>query len=259
MHLTIVGLDGVGKSSLMKNFCIKGISYISSPSFQEGDENPYNELSKDLEELSEIADSKKNVALKSILMILQTSLFSKIEKFHYKSCTDIISLRHPLIDILVYSQIYLKLLDFSNIDDLLTESQFNEFFLNKKNAKDYYLSFSNLHKTTSYIQILHIFKKALTLSRADALKEVAKLLEIELPKKCLFLDLDPKVAIERLRKNKINELHENISDLESLRAAYFNVLDEISHLNQSFEYLVIDMEKTSVMEIQDKIKKCYIL
>jgi predicted ATPase len=129
-NITILGLDGTGKSTLMKTLLqacpikVEEIAIINAPNFHEGEDVPLSTLSRHLEIFSSICDSLESFELKATSLYLQATLFGIVENFFKTTLKPkiIISQRNPLLDSLVYGEFYVKMIH-SKIDQKKFEPQ----------------------------------------------------------------------------------------------------------------------------------------
>ncbi len=250
-HITLLGIDGIGKSTILNKMIPelgKQFSFVSSPSFHEVAGTPYSSLSQALEQVSFRADAKNDIQSKSLIMILQVSLFGKIESAIENK---IISFRHPVIDTMVYAPIYLKLLrkdfDASSFHDLLGEE--------KSLLKPYVEEFLSRNNFKTLVEVLQHFIQVLQDPLPTQIKELSKIFQTTLPAQAIFLDLNPKIVIERIEnRDKTLEPHENFQMLNLLRKNYIETLNNISKEQKKFTQKRIELTGNYLEELISLLK-----
>src|SRR5262245_59128938 len=110
-RLSLLGIDGSGKTTLMRALQAQGragVSYLFSPDFHEIDGFEGANESLALTALSQKADALRDPALKLTTLYLRMCLFGEAELFltqRDRPATLCIE-RHPLVDALIYLPVY---------------------------------------------------------------------------------------------------------------------------------------------------------
>lgn len=236
-HIAFIGIDGIGKSTLITSLQ-EHFQVISSPSYFEVCNHSFIHDSQILQKLSDYADEKKMIHLKTIAMFLQVSLFSEIERELLCKNEMVISFRHPLIDSLIYSQLYKKIINktFPLLD--LTEA-----FQHIKNIDVFEKTKSKIEKRVgrnipwgNFNEFLFDLFEGNFLTQ---LEKIGQALELKLPSSLVWLDLPPEVAVERLLKSmKTLEPHETLDNLYNLQEIFRHTTNELEKNN-----LILDIKR----------------
>ena len=115
--VSVCGVDGTGKTTLIKILAQKGFLTLRSPQIHESGDFTESTLSRALEELSQLADQEKDLVTKACALFLAMSLQPAaerelIEKHQVSNMTQssLFRERDPILDLVVYGPLYLKIL-----------------------------------------------------------------------------------------------------------------------------------------------------
>jgi thymidylate kinase len=260
-HLTILGIDGCGKTTLMKRIMEKAeipleqISIVNSPAFHEGIDVPFRDLSIIMEKFSTLADQLNCYELKGLALYMQVSLFGPVEKFFVEQWKprSIISQRHPVLDAMVYGKIYIPFLnekiDSDKYAPILSKELGKDNF--NKITRWYNLQKERLGISESFWEFPLKLKQILSSeAKSDTINSLKEHYQTELPNIVAYIDIDPEIAHQRIDKRdegQTKELHEQIGLLKLLRSEYLGLLE---YLNDNFKKI-----KTAIITLDtyDKI------
>jgi hypothetical protein len=113
-RVTIVGIDGSGKSALLQRVRERAASLpqrlvaFNCPRFHDTPNAPLAQLSSQLKAFSDVADELGSFELKLAALYLRMTLYGPVERFLLDTLapTLLVSERHPLVDTLVYLPLY---------------------------------------------------------------------------------------------------------------------------------------------------------
>lgn len=240
-HITLLGIDGIGKSTILRQLISDkecDLNFISSPSFHEAQAQGFNDLSVALEKVSANADKANSFELKSLAMYLQVSLFGSIEsKLNVNK--DLISFRHPVIDSMVYSDFYIKYIskeiDHKQIDELFLGVENSELI--REHITQQLVRVGIAEKELGRVPI--ILKDIFSLPIERRISTLEQHFGTKLPAAAIFLDLPIDIAVKRLlgRGDKEKELHETKDSLEFLIKSYKKTLESLKESVSNFKYV----------------------
>lgn len=124
-RITVVGIDGSGKSSIMARLrelageqptrhgaaAPTTFASMTCPDFHNTRDVPLADLSRQLRAFSVACDEVGGVEMKAVAMFCQMTLFGPVERHMIDTFAPdvLVSERHPLIELLVYGPLYLRL------------------------------------------------------------------------------------------------------------------------------------------------------
>ena len=239
-RLALVGIDGSGKTTaiahLRRRLGSEGeVVTVHSPSFHENPNAPLRQLSRQMREVSLVADEIGSFALKVAMLYLQMTLYGAVERAMVEAFRPrcVISDRHALVDTLAYGTVY-KGLDPEPHDRATLEP-----LLRRRLASP-----ASLDATIAWQQRLErrrggesdFWNLALDLDRAfdagpaEVLAEFGRRYSTSPPDAVVLLDVDPLETMRRAatREGASSELHEDPAILEALRGMYEHALDLLS-------------------------------
>jgi len=255
-HLTFLGIDGAGKSTLasplLEQLERENIPYcfLSSPHFEEGPDCPFSDLSKALNDFSLWADLYKSFELKAISLYLQVSLWGPIESFFLQHWSPkiVVSLRHPLIDSLVYGELYQRYIQKEVSLELVEELKKQKFW--PKMFHWFFLQTKRMKISSSFEKFPLELKRLFSLSYENLLSELKEHYQTQLPTDIYFLNISSEEAFSRIQGSRESlELHENQKSLQELLSLYEKTL-EYFRVNypemrqETFKKIPSFMEKT---------------
>lgn len=265
-HITILGVDGSGKSTLMNSLIPKDpskrVCLISSPSFHEGRNPLFANLSASLEKFSNASDLFGSFELKALALYLQVSLFGPVEESFIRFWKPdlIISQRHPVLDSLVYGNLY-QLYIHKELDELEVSS-FMSAHLQTKEWNEvttwFALQLERLGLSETFSSYPLYLKTLMGRPKIELIEELKRHYQTTLPDEVYIMDLDPKEALKRLQKRQEQsasgkELHENSELLHLLRNNYLQLAKTLKDLFPSIITNVIAPE--DVEKLKQKMEK----
>ncbi|WP_419419429.1 hypothetical protein ACNVED_13060 [Legionella sp. D16C41] len=258
-HYTILGIDGSGKTALVHRLMATtkitqpSTTFINAPNYHESWDSPFKDLSAKLEIFSSLCDELQSFELKGVALYLQATLFGVIEQFFINNWQPaiILSQRHPVLDSLVYGELYRQHVKENDTSTLSAQ------LLSKLQARqvpwDFILRWFELHKqrTKSQSSIWNFSEEILKLFKLDWIRLTVELqfrYQTKMPDGIIYIHPEVETVLanidrraEESQSNK--ELHENLSGLRQLEKNYQKMLNFIkcnySHV-QIFEIPAYD-------------------
>lgn len=216
-RIAVVGIDGCGKSTLVRKLLTPGTMTMTCPLYHDTPNAPLAELSRQLDVFSRAADQLGSFELKATALYLQMTLYGPVERFLVETFRPevLISERHALIDSLAYGPFYLQML--KKAPDRKLEPALREKIDYDPVAKWAERCGTPLWDTAMAVRDVFL--------SPDAIHGLAQAYQTGLPEVVCFLDIDPEVAIERIKHREEKELHEKVEVLAQLRQSYLQVMD----------------------------------
>ena len=271
-NITILGLDGSGKSTLVKSILksspidVKDIALINAPNYHEIENAPMSDLSKTLEVFSTVCDQLKSYELKAFSLYLQATLFGVVEKAILKNSNPklIISQRNPMLDSLVYGDFYVKI-----IHKAISQSTYEEKIINllEKNncsftkVQDWYdMHTQRLGVKLPFWEFPLEIKRIYQASWEELLIKLVDHYQTKLPDVILYIEVDPNVAMgkidDRNKDTTQKELHESAENLKVIRDNYERMLTFVKEKHPKIQILRVDAYGENLAkEIWSKIGK----
>lgn len=254
--IAILGIDGIGKSTILRSLLdenLKDVDFIMSPSFHEYKSFEYEDLSRQLELISNYADKIQHFELKALSMYLQVSLYGNIEKKLYSS--NIVAFRHPVVDAIVYGDFYLKYIN-DPIDEKLLDDIFAKF--DKKSIIQNYfnIQMKRMGFSSNMSTFPLLFKDIFSTDFKSRVRALSEHFNTSCPSNIIFLDLDISSVLSRLKgRDGQAELHETKQSLEYLRQKYFEIIDLFTREGLIKSSHMIDLnDELYLTKISDVIK-----
>jgi hypothetical protein len=118
-RISLTGIDGTGKTTIVNELRRRWeaepayAQVFRAPQFHESLGVPHAPLSADIDRLSVLADRQGDVRLKAMSLFLSMTLYGEVERYFEETFHPrfLVGERQPLLDSLVYSIFYAKLLD----------------------------------------------------------------------------------------------------------------------------------------------------
>jgi thymidylate kinase len=236
----VVGIDGAGKTTIIRsvrqrNIAAGDLVILPALAVHEVPAAPLQSLSRHLAAASSLADKVDSAPLKAAVLYLQMTLFAPVERFLRITQRPrlLLSDRDPLIDTLVYGELYQRLLGPSCVPaDGWEVAARRELERNCPGAYRALISWlRSLGARAAGAENLEGLVESLSTMfaqpTAHRLRELQHRYATGLPELVLLLDVEPAVAAERVnaRHRARSELHEQAAYLEHLRASYHNVVE----------------------------------
>ncbi len=239
----ITGIDGTGKSTFIKQLYQEyagksSAGFFACPSYHHLPGSQMDELSIIFEKINSLGNEYKQNDIKALGLYLQMSLYSTVlKKFEASPDIDIvISERNAIIDTVVYGSLYAKSIT-GNIEQAywqpLLEKELNQLFSGAFHKVEEWINYLNgfMDEKQSFWGYTGFLKKLFTSTPESIIQNLSRFFDLKLPDIVYFLKIDPRVAIERLRKReKQLELHENPALLEALQIKYLSLLNLVKEL-----------------------------
>ena len=238
--ISICGVDGTGKTTLLQNLKNKGHLTLRSPQIHESGNFTVSKLSRSFEELSKLYDQNGDRVSKACILFLAMSLEPKAEHELISGEKKILFReRDPILDLCVYAPIYLK---FLKPEDLFEPK------IHLKEIEEYFKTQSALFPG---IELKHLpaglirFFSEPTSSWIKRLKDSLKIREAT---QVVLLKASSELLIERMNlkhQNQKKEFHEEIGILLTLQSGFEKAGATLSPLlNFRFQILEIESGET---------------
>ncbi len=236
-HISIFGIDGSGKSSVVKKLMLESqnkksnFSVMTCPSYHETPNIKMKELSEALERMNQLGDEYSSFELKSVALYLQLTIYSYVKQniMNNDKPEIIISERHPIIDFLVYGSYYVKYVkrNLENISlkaKLIKELKNNNYWniilqwFKKENER--------LNRRISIWEMPLYLRGLYDLDKPELIKTLSEHFKTDFPDIAVLIDINHNLANKHLAKrNKKRELHEHTKSLEDLKNGYNTVFN----------------------------------
>jgi thymidylate kinase len=267
-RLALAGIDGSGKTSVVTRLRqVVGVESdvvtVHSPSFHENSNAPLGELSRQMREMSLIADDLQVFGLKVSMLYLQMTLYGTVERSLVDAFvpTCVVSDRHPLLDTLAYGTIYKRLatepLDRATVEPLVRER------LSSPAALDTIVAWHErvqrrLGGTTGFWELSDELAGVFAGSWEAILAEFSRRYTTQLPDSVVLLDVDPDEALRRssARAGRSSELHEDLNVLEALRDVYDEALGIMEVVRPDVEIHRVPGTELSLEETLSAVLAC---
>lgn len=236
-RLALVGIDGSGKTTaiahLRRRLAAEGeVVTVHSPSFHENPNAPLQQLSRQMREVSLVADEIGAFALKVTMLYLQMTLYGVVERGMIEAFRPrcVISDRHALVDTLAYGTVYKSLdpepLDRATLEPLLRRRLASPESLDATIAWQRRLE-RRFGDESDFWNLAFDLDSAFDAAPADVLAEFGRRYATSPPDAVVLLDVDPLETLRRAatRDDASSELHEDPAILEALREMYEHAFD----------------------------------
>lgn len=236
-RLALVGIDGSGKTTaiarLRERLGAEGdVVTVHSPSFHENPNAPLQRLSRQMREVSLVADEIGAFGLKVTMLYLQMTLYGAVERAMVEAFRPrcVVSDRHALVDTLAYGTVYKGLspepLDRAELEPQLLERLGSPAPLAATIAWQQRLE-RRLGGETSFWDLALDLDGAFEAGPAEVLAEFGRRYATTLPDAVVLLDVEPAETLRRAayRAEAASELHEGPAILEALRGMYEHALE----------------------------------
>lgn len=231
-RLALVGIDGSGKttavSELRRRLGAEGeLVTVHSPSFHENPNAPLQQLSRQMREVSLVADEIGAFALKVTMLYLQMTLYGAVERGMIEAFRPrcLVSDRHALVDTLAYGTVYKSLepepLDRATLEPLLRRR------LASPESLDATIAWQRRLGGSDFWNLAFDLDSAFDAAPAQVLAEFGRRYATSPPDAVVLLDIDPLETARRAadREEASSELHEDPAILEALRGMYDHALE----------------------------------
>ncbi|MEZ6183453.1 MAG: hypothetical protein R3F62_00400 [Planctomycetota bacterium] len=251
-RIAVVGIDGGGKSSLVRRFLERAqgsrVQVLTCPLYHDTPNTPLGELSRHLATLSEAADQVGSVPLKAAALYLQMSLYGLVEGCLVEAFRPqvLLSERHAIVGTLAYGALYAPWLaqapsapqDPAQIEAVLGQ-------LLGADGLAQVLGFvtaegERLGRAWDLGSLGAAVAADLALPWPERIAALCRAYRTQLPDAVAILDLPGQVARQRIagRGEVTEEMHETADMLETLRQAYLGVGEALRA--QGVEVHVVD-------------------
>jgi thymidylate kinase len=225
----VVGIDGCGKSSVIRRFTelsptARGsVAAMTCPTYHQTPNAPLAVLSQQLDALSKAGDALGSFELKGVALYLQMTLYGPVERFMAETWEPLflLSEHHALVDSLAYGAFY------SQRMKKPLEAQRLEPAVRERLALDPILEWHahegrRLGEAVDFWALPPHIGRIFAQPRAALVDDLARRYRSRLPDALLILDVPPEVAMARLaaRGDAQAELHEQSGILALLRQSY---------------------------------------
>jgi len=236
-RIALVGIDGSGKTTtiahLRRQLGAEGdVVTVHSPSFHENPNAPLQQLSRQMREVSLVADEIGAFGLKVTMLYLQMTLYGAVERGMIEAFRPrcVVSDRHALVDTLAYGTIYKSLapepLDREILEPLLLGHLPSPEALEATIAWQQRLE-RHLGGEADFWDLALDLDRAFDAGPAEILAEFGRRYATSPPDTIVLLDVEPVETMRRaaVREAASSELHEDPAILEALRGMYEHALD----------------------------------
>ncbi|HEX4925747.1 MAG TPA: hypothetical protein VFV50_16760 [Bdellovibrionales bacterium] len=218
--LSILGVDGSGKTTMLKELGEKlsesRVVTLRVPQYHETEGVARPELSRALEELGVLADSRRDPTLKAMSLFLAMPLYSEsvASLARGTGAELVITERHPLVDSLAYAPFYRKLLkgtfDWSTVPS-------THLFV-KQWARDVmsrWLSPADCQPEQLPARLEQLF----ALENTKLLGALKHIYRCDFPDQAILLSVTQEQLAVRIAAKGTREIHEEVSTLMALQSA----------------------------------------
>jgi thymidylate kinase len=264
-RLALIGIDGSGKTTaiahLRRHLGAEGdIVTIHSPSFHENPNAPLQRLSRQMREVSLVADEIGAFALKVTMLYLQMTLYGAVERGMVEAFRPrcVVSDRHALVDTLAYGSVYKSLepepLDREALEPLLRSRLGSPESLDAAIAWQRRLE-RRLGGKADFWNLALDLDRAFDAAPAEVMAEFGRRYATAPPDAVVLLDVDPAETLRRAagRRSASSELHEDPAILEALRGMYEHALDLLVEHCEGLAVHRIDGNGLSVEETAEAL------
>lgn len=259
-RLALVGIDGSGKTTaiacLRRRLAAEGdVVTVHSPSFHENPNAPLQRLSRQMREVSLVADELDAFGLKVTMLYLQMTLYGAVERGMIEAFRPacVVSDRHALVDTLAYGTVYKSLvpepLDRETLEPELRRRLRSPESLDATIAWQQRLE-RRLGGDADFWNLALDLDRAFDAGPAEVLAEFGRRYATPLPDAVVLLDVAPSEALRRaaVREGGSSELHEDAAILAALRGMYEHALDLLAVHDKGIALHRIDGGGLSVAE-----------
>ena len=225
--ILISGIDGSGKTTILdyiSKLNYDDISALYLPKIKESlikNNHDLKKVAEFINQMTLLAEKEGNPSLKVIAMFSSMLIFKDLSNNLNK---NIVTERFPLIDTIIFAQLYNKylspkLLDIE-IQNWLNSTYKSEliFLINKINIKP-------SKKGLSY-DLLFFIDEFLSNKKNLNFNQVNKIFNLKLPHKIYFLDVNIDTVLKRISLRNVKELHETKVMLKTMKNSYLDLFDK---------------------------------
>lgn len=242
--IAVVGIDGCGKSTVIRRFqelspLKKGEARVMHcPLYHTTPNSPLSELSAQMDTFSQAADRLGSFELKAAALYLQMTLYGPVESFFLETFHPqfLLSERHALVDSLAYGPFYGTLVQKDLSEATWGHPLKKELNQGKEETFDAIEAWHNQEnkrggRTTSFWDIAHDVQTIFQQPFDQTIPLLEERYRTTLPDVVLLLDLPGEVAQQRVgkREAQTRELHETESMLTALRNSYHQVIEKLGN------------------------------
>ncbi len=248
-RVALVGIDGSGKSTLVRDLRSQTseagrLVTLHAPGYHQVSDAPLQGLSRHLDAASRLADKLGSFALKALVLYLQMTLYGPVERFLLDTYHPewVISDRHPLVNSLVYGQLYGRLLGSGVRLDVWTDLLRERLDAESSGAYAALTGWIRVQQRRigSAVSPRGVLCDVMSIFEQPVRSIVAELsvrYQARLPDRIFLIDVEPGEALRRSGcSRETGELHEKGKCLEQLQARYEEVL---SYLGREWPEVVV--------------------
>lgn len=269
LTIAITGIDGAGKSTLTRRiieiFPEKDALVLRCPRFHETPNAPLSDLSKDLDALSQVADTLESFHLKAIAQFIQISLFGPVESFLINTFKPalLINERHPIIDAFAYGYFYI-----SKMNGKISQKQLEAPLINHLDkirpgavqSIEKWLNLTNRsqEKNLTLWNYQDYLAKTFSLKEKTLVKAIAAHTRAALPDILFLIDIKGDDAKSRVsgREDTPVEMHEQSDMLSQIRTLYVEAIDFFVRTYPEMETRIITSDTSkSIDQTIDEIMR----
>ncbi|MFF2703204.1 hypothetical protein ACFVUQ_33185 [Streptomyces cyaneofuscatus] len=254
MRVAVVGIDGVGKTTVLRRIHEAGdVAVIHAIRAQDDPGSPFAGLSTKLAEASAAADAVGRVHLKAAVFYLQLCLYSAAERRAAAAGRTVLADRHPLIDPLVYLPLLGRMATSDNPDADVAD------WWQKQNPAAAEAVRAWLHRCSGGVDPWAAGARLLEVGvkpRREMLDELSRMFGVAPPDAVLFFDLPVDEAVSRTRtRTRGTELHETTEFLSKARRGYEQALDWLGAHRPDVAIRRIDCSGRTVRAVSDQVRQ----
>jgi thymidylate kinase len=270
-RISVTGLDGTGKTTIVRELARRYASEPSfaqafrAPQFHESPGVPHAALSADIDALSVLADRRRDALLKATSLFLSMTLYGDVERHFEKTFHPelLIGERQPLLDSLVYSIFYSKLLTGPLDPTALTPKIEHAIgtaglkrigqWMGRLAERD-----SDLRPGLDSFWSLPLYaKRVFDLPVSALLKRLRALYAVEEPEEIVVLSVSSDELQNRLQQKRgagtEGELHERKETLKQLQKGLQSVLGTLREAYPGVRIHELDTSSLSLRETCDEL------
>lgn len=256
--LAILGIDGSGKSSvaaqLQQQVQAAGSSFavMTCPQYHRTVGILHRPLSEALEALNQIGDEWGSFELKGAALFLQMTLFGPIQQQiqTMQQPNLLVSERHALIDTLVYSGFYTRMVK-QDLDPAVLEPRLRERLGDQFSLITDWIDAENqrLGREISLWNLATYVRDLCGQPFPALMQELGRQFQTPLPDVAVFIDIAPEVAAARIAaRGEQQELHEQLAVLQQLQQGYLKLLQALDVAIPNLQVLIVPGDNDSTPE-----------
>lgn len=252
-RVAVVGIDGSGKSSIVRNLGAAAadrtdLAALTCPDFHDTADAPLRDLSRQLRLFSDQADVLGDPVVKAAALYLQMTLYGPVERFFVDTFGPAVLLceRHPMVESMVYAPLYVQLAAAApRCDDHEVRSLLDAHDVSAFPAIEAWHAqrSARLGGDVSLWRILADVAVLVGQGPVAALAGFAQRYQTTLPDEVIWLDVPPEQALRRCAARSAGEpmeAHETLAALTVLRERYLQARETFREYASEVTFHTID-------------------